>query len=111
MRDLKNFEHLIYIDFSSATQKTKSFARCLIDNVDLGILAVGFELPSVDQLSELTKLSVSTIHRSFHIMVNEGYLFTQNGICAVIRHPSFVPPLPVTGNSANFYLDNVCMKC
>lgn len=110
MRDLKDFELLLYSRFDRIKYKTNAFAKCLMEAVDAGILPVGFVLPSVEQLADLTRLSISTINRAFDIMVAKGYLTKENGVCHVIRDPKSPSPGPVKNKAAEFFLNNVCIK-
>lgn len=109
MRELTEFEHLIFTDYSGVKHKVLSFSNDLMRWVDLRILVVGWVLPSVQQLANLTKLSISTLNRAFEKMVDAGYLIKKNGLCGVIAHPTY-EKTKIIDRADHFILDDACMK-
>lgn len=110
MRDLEEFEKLIYTDFSKVKMKSLSLASHLIAHIIPGYFYVGFEMPSVEQLSGIVRLSPSTVVRAYSIMVDKGYLRRGNGVCAVICDSSSAKLVALEEVKDPYAIYDKCMK-
>lgn len=109
MRELKNWEKKIFFDRRSIGSKAASFLKELLSLILSGILPVGYHLPSVDQIAQITGLSASTVTRVLNALAKLGYLKRKNGQISIVTDPAH-PESVVVDDADICYYDNVCIK-
>lgn len=88
MRDLKIIEENIYNSFKPAANKCNSFVNHLKIHIEDGTLPLGFILPSIEQLADVTGLSISTVSRAMHKLAEQNYVILKQGAAIKVSHPS-----------------------
>jgi len=106
---LENFDESevkIFTGYNRVRNKELSVSSYLISLVNCGVLYVGFQLPSVKMVAEFMGVSRNTVIKAFKEMSSQGYLFLQNGVRSVIRHPSYGPDSDLVEDTDTIILDN-----
>jgi len=88
VRDLKIIEENIYNSFKPAANKCNSFVNHLKIHIEDGTLPLGFILPSIEQLADVTGLSISTVSRAMHKLAEQNYVILKQGAAIKVSHPS-----------------------
>lgn len=86
MIELETFEKAIYRAFKGDKFKCSSFTAYLIKHVDEGKFSVGSELPTIKQLADESKLSISTISWALELMAKLNYLNAGKRFPGMITH-------------------------
>ena len=108
MKRLDDFEKKIFYNRIGIKNKTKSFVRDIIEAIVSGILNIGYKMPSIEQLAEISGLSYSTITRVFTALAAQGYLIRINGTNAIVTDP-FRPHLSPDKESTMLHYENYCI--
>lgn len=91
----------------SDLSRPREYANYLIGQIDLGNLAVGSKLPSVNDLHLKSSLSHANIREALKIMECKGYLSITSGINSCVKRPDLNPYLPVQYEEV-FHADYHC---
>jgi hypothetical protein len=109
MRAIKDFERAIFCDRSHIKRKAETFENELINYIKQQILYLGYDMPSMEQISTLTGLSLSTVSRVFNALAKQNYLRKENGKNAIVIDPlhlNFGSPEKID----TYYFDNFCIR-
>jgi hypothetical protein len=109
MRLIEDWEKGIFYDRSHIKRKAETFENELINYIKIQTLYLGYGMPSMEQISALTGLSLSTVSRVFSALARQSYLRKENGKNAIVidpLHPNFGHP----ENTDTSYFDNFCIR-
>lgn len=110
MENINEFENRFFTDYIELKNKGLRLSNYLICLVNRGNLYFGFKMPAVATLAKLMKVARNTVIKAFREMVSAGYLSTQNGMRAVVRHPAYSFNNEFVNSQDATYLDSPCMK-
>jgi aspartate/methionine/tyrosine aminotransferase len=110
LENVNEFESKFFTDYILLKNKGLRLSEYLISLVNKGVLYFGFKMPGVDTLAKLLKVARNIVIKAFSEMVSAGYLYTQNGVRAVIRHPAYSQNKESEHMQDATYLNSPCVK-